>query len=119
MIGSEKTTLMAQKKCIFLRRAKVTSVLSILQLFQAHSTFHCVVMGANAKRGSRTPNEIIASKRVLPVKNIKHPYSYVAPCYYITLSQCTCMFILERGFPVSQCTCMFILERGFPVYVTP
>ena len=32
----------------YLRRAKVTSVLSILQLFQAHSAFRCVVMGANA-----------------------------------------------------------------------
>ena len=62
MIGSEKTTLMAQnKKCMFLRKAKVTSVFSIL--FQAHSTFHCVDMGANAKRGSRTQNEIVASKR--------------------------------------------------------
>ena len=33
-------------------------------------------MGANAKRGSRTQNEIIiiiASKRELPVKNIIHP----------------------------------------------
>ena len=51
MIGSEKTTLMVQnKKYIFLRRAKVTSVLSILQLFQANSAFHCVVKGANAKR---------------------------------------------------------------------
>ena len=28
-------------------------------------------MGANAKRGSRTQNEIVASKRELPVKNIK------------------------------------------------
>ena len=36
------------KKCIFLSRAKVTSVLS------------CVVMGANAKRGSRTQNKIVA-----------------------------------------------------------
>ena len=41
--------------------------------------FHCLVMGANAKRGSRTQNEIVASKRELPVKNIKHPYSYLTP----------------------------------------
>ena len=54
-------------------------------------------MGANAKRGSRTQNEIVASKRELPVKNIKHPYSYVIPCYYITLSRFTCTFSLERG----------------------
>ena len=40
-------------------------------------------MGANAKRGSQTQNEIVASKRELPVKNIKHPYSYLTPCYYI------------------------------------
>ena len=60
---------MAQnKKCIFLRRTKVTSVLSICSLFQAHSTSRCVVMGANAKRCSRTQNEIITSKRELPVK---------------------------------------------------
>ena len=57
-------------------------------------------MGANAKRGSRTQNEIVASKRELPVKNIKHPYSYLTPCYYITLSWCTCTFQLERGLPV-------------------
>ena len=37
--------------------------------------FHCVVMGANAKGGSRTQNEIIASKRELSVKtlNIRIP----------------------------------------------
>ena len=37
--------------------------------------FHCVVMGANAKRGSRTQNEKIASKWELPVKtlNIRIP----------------------------------------------
>ena len=37
---------------------------------------HRIVMGANAKRGSRTQNEIIASKRELPVKktlNIRIP----------------------------------------------
>ena len=52
---------MAQNKnAYFLRRAKV----------KAHSTFHCVVMGANAKRGSRTQNEIVASKRELPVKTL-------------------------------------------------
>ena len=62
--------------------------------------FHCLVMRANAKRGSRMQNEIVASKRELPVKNIKHPYSYVIPCYYITLSRCTCTFQLERGLPV-------------------
>ena len=55
-------------------------------------------MGANAKRGLRTQNEIIASKPELPVKNIKHPYSYVTPCYYITLSRCTCTFQLERDY---------------------
>ena len=50
VIGTEKTTLMAQnKKITFLHRAKVTSVFPILRLFQAHSAFHCVVMGANAK----------------------------------------------------------------------
>ena len=37
-------------------------------LFQVHSTFRCVVMCANAKRCSRLQNEIIASKRELPVK---------------------------------------------------
>ena len=39
-------------------------------LFQAHSVFHCVVMGANARRCSRMQNEIIASKRELPVKTL-------------------------------------------------
>ena len=40
-------------------------------LFQAHSAFCCVVMGVNARRCSRTQNEIIiASKRELPVKTL-------------------------------------------------
>ena len=70
VIGSEKTTLMAQnKKNYILCRAKVTSVL-FCNLFQAHSAFHCVVMGANARRCSRTQNEVIVSKRELPVKTI-------------------------------------------------
>ena len=40
--------------------------------------FFGVVIGANAKRCSRTPNEIIASKRELPVKTLNiriHMYS--------------------------------------------
>ena len=64
-------------------------------LFQVHSVFRCVVMGANAKRCSRTQNEIIASKRELPVKN--NPYSYVTPCYYITLSRCILYIYIEKG----------------------
>ena len=39
-------------------------------LFQAHSAFRCVVMGANARRCLWTQNEIIASKRELPVKTL-------------------------------------------------
>ena len=39
-------------------------------LFQVHSAFRCVVMGANIKRFLRTQNEIIASKRELPVKTL-------------------------------------------------
>ena len=39
-------------------------------LFQAHSTFRYVAMGANARRCSRTQNEIIASKTELPVKKL-------------------------------------------------
>ena len=66
-------------------------------LFQAHSAFRCVVIGANARRCSRMQNEIVASKRELSVKTLKHPYSYVPPCYYITLSRCTCTFTLRKG----------------------
>ena len=54
----------------YVRRAKVTSVFSILCLFQTHSMFYLVVMGANSKRCSRTPNEIIASKGELPVETL-------------------------------------------------
>ena len=64
--------------------------------------FHCVVMGANTKRGSRTQNEIVASKRELPVKNIKHPYSYVTPCYSITLSHIITVHLyvlIRKGIP--------------------
>ena len=39
-------------------------------LFQAHSTFRCVVMGASVRRCSQTQNEIIVSKTELPVKNL-------------------------------------------------
>ena len=39
-------------------------------LFQAHSAFHYVVMGANAGRCPRTQNEIIASKIELLVKKL-------------------------------------------------
>ena len=53
--------------------------LAFCKKLQAHSTFRCVVMGANARRCLQTQNEIVASKRELPVK---HPYLYVTPCYY-------------------------------------
>ena len=49
--------------------------------------FYCVVMGANAKQCSRTPNEIIASKRELPVKTLNiriHTYSLLLH-YIITV----------------------------------
>ena len=70
VIGSEKTTLMAQNVNMYiLCRVNVTSVLSILFVSGAY-TFRCVVMGANARRCSRTQNEIIASKRELPVKTL-------------------------------------------------
>ena len=59
VIGSEKTTLMAQNyNKFFLCRAEVSSV----RLFQAHSAFCCVVVVANAKRCSRMQNEKIVSK---------------------------------------------------------
>ena len=68
MIGSE---LMAQNKIyIFLRRAKVKVCSLFCSLFQAHSAFRCVAMGANAKQCSRTQNKIIASKRELLVKTL-------------------------------------------------
>ena len=47
--------------------------------------FYRVVMGANAKRCSRTPNEIIASKRELPVKTLNiriHTYLRVTTLHY-------------------------------------
>ena len=58
VIGSEKTTLMAQNKKneYFYVGLKLQVFSLFCRLFQAHSTFHCLVMGANAKRGSRTQN---------------------------------------------------------------
>ena len=72
MIGPEKTTLMAQNKnnYIFYVVLKLQVCSLFCNLFQAHSAFRCVVMGANAKRCSQTKNEIIASKRDLPVKTL-------------------------------------------------
>ena len=64
---------MAQKIYIYIFYVGLklqTCALSILQLFQVHSVFRCVVMGANARRCSGTQNEIIASKRVLQVKTL-------------------------------------------------
>ena len=88
---------MVQKKNEYFYVGLKLKVCSLFcSLFQAHSTFRCVVMGANARRRLQTQNEIVASKRELPVK---HPYSYVTPCYYITLSRLNCTFSLERGFP--------------------
>ena len=70
VIGSEKTTAMAQnKKNEYFYIGLELQVCSLFcRLFQAHSVFRCVVMGANTKRCSRTHNEIIASKREFPVK---------------------------------------------------
>ena len=53
-------------------------------LFQVHSAFRYVVMGANARRCLQMQNEIIACKTELLVKKIKIPYSYITLCYYIT-----------------------------------
>ena len=39
-------------------------------LFQAHSVFRYVVMGANTGRCSRTQNDIVVSKTELPVKKL-------------------------------------------------
>ena len=62
---------MAQnKKCIFYVGLKLQVCSLFYSLFQAHSVFWCVVMGANARRCSRTQNEKIASKRGLPVKKL-------------------------------------------------
>ena len=43
-------------------------------LFQAHSAFRYVVMGANARRSSQTQNKIIASKTELPVKKLNSAF---------------------------------------------
>ena len=109
MIGSEKTTLIWRKinKCILLCRAKVTSVFTILQLFQAHSALRCVVMGANTRRYSRTQNEIIASKLELSVKTLNTSV--------FLRSSMLLHYIIAVHFEI----CMFALERGIPIYVTP
>ena len=39
-------------------------------LFQVHSAFHYIVMGANARRCSRMQNKIITSITELPVKKL-------------------------------------------------
>ena len=58
MIGSEKMTLMAQNVYFYVGlKLQVCSL--FCSLFQAHSVFHYVVMVANARRCSRTQNEII------------------------------------------------------------
>ena len=59
--------------------------------------FCCVVMGANARRCSRTQNEIIASKRELPVKTLN-----IRILMYLrvtTLHYCSafCTFTLRKG----------------------
>ena len=43
-------------------------------LFQAHSAFRYVVMGANARRSSQTQNKIIVSKTELPVKKLNSSF---------------------------------------------
>ena len=53
MIGSEKTTFMEQNLCVYFYVGLKLQVCSLFcSLFQAHSTFCCVVMGvmgANAR----------------------------------------------------------------------
>ena len=71
VIVSEKMTLMAQIKNVYFYVGLKLQVCSLFcSLYQAHSVFCCIVMGANTKRCSRTPNEIIASKRKLPLKTL-------------------------------------------------
>ena len=53
-----------------------------MQFVSGACAFRCVVMGANTKRCLRTQNEIISFKRELPVKTLKHPYSYVTTLDY-------------------------------------
>ena len=71
-IASEKTTHMAQnlKNHIFNVGLKLQVCSLFYSLFQAHSAFRCVVMGANARRCSRMQNETITYKRELPVKTL-------------------------------------------------
>ena len=56
VIGSEKTIFMAQNKknVYFYVGLKLQVCYLFCSLFQVHSAFHCVVMGANAKRCSQT-----------------------------------------------------------------
>ena len=69
-----------------------------MRLFQAHSAFRCAVMGANARRCSRTQNGMF--KRELPVKTLNiYILIYVTPCYYIILSRCTLCIYIEKGIP--------------------
>ena len=64
-------TLMAQNFNVYFYVGLKVQVCSLFySLFQEHSAFRCVVMGANTRRCSRMQNEIIASKRELLVKTL-------------------------------------------------
>ena len=70
VIGSEKTTLVTQNlKMYFYVWLKLQVCSLFFSLFQAHSAFRYVVMGANTRQCLRTQNKIIASKTELPVKS--------------------------------------------------
>ena len=70
VIGSDKTTLFVQNLNIYIFVGLKLQVCSLFCLFQVHSAFRCVVMGANARRCSQMQNEIIASKGELPLKTL-------------------------------------------------
>ena len=64
VVGSEKMTLIMQNKKMnfFYLQLKLQVCSLFCSLFQAHSAFCYVVMGANARRCSRMQNEINVSK---------------------------------------------------------
>ena len=72
-------------------------------------------MGANANRGSRTQKEIVASKRELPVKNIKHLRNSLL--HYIIMVHL--YVFIRKGIPSLRDSVKYLIIPAFRYLVIP
>ena len=84
-------------------------------LFQAHSVFRYVVMGANVRRCSRTQNEIIASKTELPVKILNFAFLRNS----VLLITSSLYIYIEKGIPHLHDSVKYLIISALHYLVIP